>query len=252
MKLQLSTAWEHRHLAETDSTMLALTRPGIDSMNCEFLLLTTDYQTAGRGQRGTHWESEPAANLLFGIRCCPVFLRADHQFALSEVQALAVAEALGKYVDGVRVKWPNDVYVGDRKICGMLLEHKLVGKHIATSITGVGINVNQRNFVSDAPNPISLWQLLGHNVDRAALMSDIAHRFEDGYRLLQDGDYDEIHANYLRHLYRNSGFHQFAEPGKSPFSAAIVDVRPDGMLELKNDVGHHHLYAFKEVTFLLE
>ena len=143
--------------------MLDLQQPPYANATAPFLLLTADYQTAGRGQRGTHWEAARGENLLFGIRLHPHAVRPSRQFLLSEVQALAVAETLEEIVGGIRVKWPNDIYWLDTKICGMLLEHTLVGPQIDTTITGVGLNVNQVVFESDAPNPMSLRQITGSN-----------------------------------------------------------------------------------------
>lgn len=249
--LHLPPNWHHRHFSETASTMLLLhDRRWMDRPE-EFVLVTADFQTAGRGQRGTHWESAPEANLLFGIMCHPSFLDADKQFLLSEVQALAVARALSDRIDGISVKWPNDVYAGDRKICGMLLEHDLCGTHIATTITGVGLNVNQPHFESDAPNPVSLFQLTGHTVDRAALMIDIIERFEHDYRRLQNGLSAKVHADYRSLLYRGKGLHRFAEPGQKPFYAAIDDVLPDGHMRLLDENGAIRQYAFKEVAFVI-
>lgn len=248
----LPVNWFHHHLAETDSTMLCLRRADYAEREEEFVLLTTDYQTAGRGQRGTHWEAERGANLLFGILCHPTFLRADEQFFLSEVQALAVADALAEHVDGVSIKWPNDVYVGDRKICGMLLEHDLSGQSIATTITGVGINVNQRQFVGDAPNPISLRQLLGHNTSRDELMTTIATNFEHYYRELQIGHADALHHRYLSHLYRRTGLHRFATPDGREFLAAIADVKSTGQIVLQTADGVQREFAFKEISYLTE
>lgn len=249
----LHVNWFHHHLAEADSTMLCLRRANYAERAKEFVLLTTDYQTAGRGQRGTHWEAERGANLLFGILCHPTFLRADEQFFLSEVQALAVADALAEHLEGtsneVSIKWPNDIYVGDRKICGMLLEHDLSGQYIATTITGVGINVNQRHFVGDAPNPVSLRQLISRDTSREELMEQITLNFEHYYRELQSGHADALHRHYLEHLYRRTGFHRFATPDGSEFLAAIADVKPTGQLVLQAENGERREFAFKEVAY---
>lgn len=254
----LSKNWFHHHIAETDTTMLYLRRPEYAERTEDFVLLTTDYQTAGRGQRGTHWEAERSKNLIFGILCHPTFLRADEQFLLSEAQSLAVAEALVEVAkaddenvaSSVSIKWPNDVYVRDKKICGMLLEHDLCGQHISTTITGVGVNVNQCHFQSDAPNPVSLRQLLGHPISREELMEAIATNFERHYRTLQIGQASQLHRRYLTHLYRNTGYHDFATSDGKIFRASIVDVKLSGPLVLRTVEGETHEYAFKEIRYL--
>lgn len=178
--IDLPHNWEHVHLPETDSTMLLLRLPQYQHSDKEFVLATTDYQTAGRGQRGNHWEAERGKNLLFGFLFHPTLVPVTHQFALSEALALAVRAALAEHVDGgVTVKWPNDVYWLDYKIAGMLLEHDVCGTQIATTLTGVGVNVNQTVFESDAPNPISLMKITGNHHSRAELLSKLVGEFEN-------------------------------------------------------------------------
>lgn len=215
------------------------------------LLLTADYQTAGRGQRGTGWEAAPRENLLFGFRLHPRFLRADRQFALSEALALAIVEALLPFSPDFTVKWPNDIYWRDRKVCGMLLTHTLEGSTIATTITGVGLNCNQSTFRSDAPNPVSLLQILGREVNRSAILADILHRFDDTLEKLRNSeDSEAVHARYLKVLYRRKGFHPFRDATGS-FDAAIDTISPRGMLTLRLQDGSRRTYAFKEVAFVM-
>ena len=251
--LTLPPAWHHVHLPKTDSTMLALRRSPLaervrvlSSAN-EALLLTTDFQTAGRGQRGTSWEAAAGENILFGFALRPQGLRAQQQFVLSEMLALSVALALDEYVDGVSVKWPNDIYVGDRKICGMLLEHDLCGNSIDTTITGVGINVNQQSFCSDAPNPVSLFQLLGHTTSRTTLVETIIRNFS---RMYHDADEEKVHATYCSRLFRREGLHRWRDRD-GEFLASIDGVGADGLLSLRRTDGDVRTYAFKEVAYLL-
>ena len=244
--------WEHRHVEETASTMLDLRQPPYTASNAPFLLLTAEYQTAGRGQRGTHWEADRGTNLLFGIRFHPTFLQADRQFLLSEVQALAVVEVLDEHVGCITVKWPNDIYCLDYKICGMLLEHTLSGREIETTITGVGLNVNQRAFKSDAPNPISLRQITCRVYNLEQLMQQISWRFQALIQRLKDGGADDIHRSYLRRLYWCDGHrHRFAD-AQGVFEAELKTVLPDGRLVLCDEAGRMRTYAFKEVRFLIE
>lgn len=244
--------WVHIDLDETDSTMLYLRRPDMLEHPAPFVLVTADYQTAGRGQRGTHWEADAADNLLFGIALRPVFLKPDRQFLLSEVTALTIAEALDTYVEGVSIKWPNDIYVGHRKICGMLLEHDLRGGVISRTIIGPGINVNQRVFRSDAPNPVSLFQLLHHTVSREEVMERFLQRFADYYARLESGESaDDIHRTYHERLYRRDGrLHRFRDAG-GEFLARLDGVEPDGHLLLIDEAGHGRRYAFKEIQYVL-
>lgn len=146
------------------------------------LVVAAREQTAGRGQRGNTWECEPGSNLSFSIVLRPGDLHAARQFCISEAVALAVAETVEEELrrngvdDPVYVKWPNDIYVGDRKICGILIENTITGTHIDKSIVGIGLNVNQREFHSDAPNPVSIIQLTARETPLQPLLDRLTSR----------------------------------------------------------------------------
>lgn len=240
------------HLPETGSTLRDLQRPGIAGREERFVLVTADYQTAGRGQRGSSWESEAGKNLLFALGLRPAGVCAGEQFRLSQSMALAVACALDAYLPAgtVTVKWPNDIYYKDWKICGMLLEHDLSGTHIGATRIGVGVNVNQAAFRSDAPNPVSLRQILAHDVERGPLLDSIVEGFAERYRALEKGASRPIHAEYRARLYRGTGFHPYRD-ASGTFHARIADIEPNGRIVLE-DTGHRlRRYAFKEVAAIL-
>lgn len=246
---KLPTDWHHTHLSETNSTMSELRKASYLNSQHAFELLTADFQTAGHGQKGTTWEADKGANLLFGFVFHPSFLPASQQFFLSEVLALAVRSALAVYTDDVVVKWPNDVYWREKKICGMLLEHTLSGNTIATTLTGVGININQQRFQGDAPNPVSLRQIVGHEVDREAVLSDVIKEFAWRYDLIREGKTADVHKEYSQYLYRSEGFHAFKDD-EGVFQARIVNISSMGMLTLQKEDGTQRSYAFKEVSFI--
>lgn len=248
--LELPTGWYVCHFDVTDSTMLRLRDPELSERTEDFILVTTDYQTCGRGQKGTSWEATPQANLLFGFLFHPEKIPAIQQFSLSEALALAVADSLSLYTDGICVKWPNDIYWHDRKICGMLLEHDLYGSRIASTLTGVGININQKTFLSDAPNPVSLLQITGKETDRSEILQHILTRFMARYRSLQEGHYEEIHRLYMQKLYRRNGWYTYRDQG-GIFRAETVDISPLGVLTLRKDNGSLQHYAFKEISFII-
>lgn len=239
-------------LGTTGSTLSDLRRGDLDKRPEEFVLVTADHQTAGRGQRGTSWESAPGMNLLFALGLRPETLRADEQFRLSQLTALAVADALGLYLPAecIAVKWPNDIYVGDKKICGILIEHDLCGTRIAATRIGIGVNVNQRTFAGDAPNPVSLRQISGHDIDREALLESIVRFFIRRYRAVCNGETDALHAEYCSRLYRRTGFHAYRDAA-GPFRARIAGIGADGRLALEDADGHLRRYAFKEVASVL-
>lgn len=214
-----------------------------------FTLVVADDQTKGRGQQGNSWETERGKNLTFSLLCHPDFVPASHQFLLSQCMAVAVRNALAKHVDGVEVKWPNDIYVGDKKISGTLIECDLVGKNIANCIIGVGININQTVFRSDAPNPTSLQLLTGKTHDREAVLSSILNHFLTYYALLTEGKEEAVRLMYKQHLYRREGFHHYRDV-RGDFMAEIANVEPTGHLCLRFENGNIVRYEFKEVQFI--
>lgn len=212
----------------------------------------THCQTAGRGQRGNTWEAEPGANVTMSMILRPQGVAAAEQFFISECVALAVADVVAQALgynasDEVCVKWPNDIYVGDRKIAGILIENSLQGSAIESSIAGIGVNVNQRIFVSDAPNPVSLFQLTGRMYNVEQLIEDIADNILNN---LQRSPL-EVHAEYKGRLWRRDGYHCYSTPDGLRFDACIGDVAPSGLLLLRPVDGEPKWFAFKEVSAVI-
>ncbi len=198
-------------------------------------------QTAGRGQRGNSWEAAPGMNITMSVMLRPSNLPAAHQFEVSEAVCLAVADLLRSLgIEQVAVKWPNDVYVGDRKICGILIENSLQGTLLARSIAGIGLNVNQLTFCSDAPNPVSLRQITGQEYP----LEPLAERLVE--LILSRLERTDNHPDYLANLWRRTGLHPWRDDS-GLFQASIVYVSPTGMLTLSNS----RTYAFKEVAAML-
>lgn len=194
-------------------------------------------QTTGRGQRGNSWEAEPGLNVTLSVMLRPKELPASRQFEVSEAVCLAVADVVAQLgIKDVKVKWPNDVYVGDRKIAGILIENALgAGGMLARSIAGIGLNVNQTEFRSPAPNPVSLRQLTGQTYDIKA----IAERM---IKLILARLGRDNHKEYRRRLWRGSGVWPWVTAEGETFDAAVEDVLPDGRLCLDG-----RQFAFKEV-----
>lgn len=211
-------------------------------------------QTAGRGQRGNSWESEPGVNLTFSMLLRPTAITAVAQFELSMIVSLGVCDAL-KAASGLEfhVKWPNDIYVGDKKICGILIENSLEGRRIGRSIAGIGINVNQREFLSDAPNPVSLIGLTGKEFNLETLLSAVCSSILNRLAAYEAAPTpDRLVAEYRSRLWRGEGFHLWtdAETGLD-FEAEIADVAVNGLLTLRDRQNKQHVYAFKEVVAVL-
>lgn len=204
-------------------------------------------QTAGRGQRGNSWEAEPGKNLTFSLCLRPESLPAARQFEISMTVAVAVCDFLRRLVDTpqwLTLKWPNDIYFGDRKLGGILIENSVSDGIIQRSVAGIGININQKHFVSDAPNPISLIHITGLEMQLPPLMDSLAEAIVSAPPC-------DI-ATYRRHLWRGEGEHPFRDTATGElFRASVADVMPDGRLVLCDTSGRLRQYYFKEVEWIL-
>ena len=233
--------WKIVHIDETDSTNRWLKDHGEGTM-----VVATEYQTAGKGCGSNAWESERGKNLTFSMLIHPDGIAAREQFHITEVVSVALCRTLQPYIyNKVEIKWPNDIYVGDRKICGILIENRLQGNVIVDCIIGIGLNVNQRVFLSDAPNPVSMYQLTGQETDREALLADFLQTFDQEWQNKANG------SEYRELLYRK-GKDGLYEDKTGRFVAKLTDVLPDGRLLLVDEEGKERTYAFKEVSFIIE
>jgi BirA family biotin operon repressor/biotin-[acetyl-CoA-carboxylase] ligase len=212
----------------------------------EGFVVCTDFQDAGKGQAGNSWESESGKNLLFSMVFYPRRIPLDQLFLISQLVSLGIKKTLDKYATGITVKWPNDIYWNDKKICGILIENSLQANNVRT-VVGIGLNVNQIKFVSDAPNPASLRQITGKSTSRKTLLNKIVDNVLDLYN---EQDSTKIRREYANALYRKDGFHTFVAEGDF-FEAKIVSVHPDGQLELETTTGEHKGFYFKEVQFVM-
>ena len=217
-------------VAETTSTNILLRELVIKESLPEGSVVVADFQTAGRGQIGNVWESETGKNLI------------------SQIAALSVKETLDSYTDHVTVKWPNDIYWKDKKICGMLIENDLSGHNLYCSIIGIGINLNQAVFRGDAPNPVSLFQIIGKEVDREEVLDRFLSVFYRYYLSLLQEEYEDIRIRYQSALYRREGYHAYRDEA-GEFEACIHDIESTGHLLLALRDGSIRRYAFKEVSY---
>lgn len=216
-------------------------------------------QSAGRGQRGNSWEAEPGKNLTLSIVLKPEGFPALRQFEMSECVALGVVDALSEYGIKAKIKWPNDIYVGDRKICGILLEHSVMGTDLQYSIAGIGLNVNQLKFISDAPNPVSMTQLTGKEYDLDKVCAILTDAISDRITLLTGGDAIAAacrHAEFKNCLWRGDGklypFDDLRYGSPRRFAGRIADVLPTGLLRVGSADGVTVDFGFKEIRFVLD
>lgn len=204
----------------------------------EELFLYAGYQTAGRGQTGNGWESEPDKNLI-----CSILLPNKNLYFLNIAVSVAIIRLIG---EPFTIKWPNDIYYRDKKLAGILLENAIVGSTVKYSIAGVGLNVNQTKFTSDAPNPVSLKQITGKTYDIDQLMKDL---FEAVKAVLNEPE-ERIWSKYKDHLYRREGFWPY-EDQNGRFEAQIKDVLPTGEIILQDKQGNERIYHFKQIRYVL-
>jgi len=236
------------HIRETDSTNNYLKQLLLERKLEEGSMIYTDFQTAGKGQRGNSWESKPGENLLLSIVLYPNMVEISEQFIISQAVSLGVMDFLSVYTNDITIKWPNDIYWKDRKICGILIENILQDNTIIQSVCGIGININQKKFVSDAPNPVSLFQITGKTYDIELFPELLGNKIMQQYSRIKEGKISKIRAKYKAHLYRSKGFHLYND-GIGDFLARIKDILPSGILILETDKGEERQYAFKEVRY---
>ncbi len=216
-------------------------------------------QTAGRGQRGNGWEAEPDKNISFTTILPTQGISPEGLWRQSMLAALAVCKALQQYALPATIKWPNDIYVGDKKICGILIENVLQGGGVKCSLAGIGLNVNQQVFVSNAPNPTSMALLTGKEYDKKELLEAVLHQISS----LQSLNHADLRQDYLANLYRREGEYLWREAEvtvapmmigrnhEGAFRAHIYDITSEGCLVLQTEDDVLHTYHFKEIRYII-
>lgn len=214
----------------------------------EGAVFIADSQVDGRGQDSNKWESEPNKNLTFSIIIYPDFLEITRQFEISKAISLGVADFLKEMADNVSIKWPNDIYVGKRKVAGILIENSIRTNKIYSCIIGIGLNINQRIFTSDAPNPVSLSQITGKDYNLNDFLSCLCRKIDIRYRQLRDREFRRIDDDYTEMLYQLSAWSLYSD-GNVDFEGKILGVDQIGQLRIENRAGEINKFQFKEVIF---
>ena len=249
------------YIKQTYSTSTLLREQYSDALP-HFYTIRTDYQTAGRGQAGNSWESEAGKNLLFSALLRYDGLLAINQWRLSMLVAVALWDTLANYLpkEHLAIKWPNDIYFGDKKLVGILIENNLSGQYVGYSIVGIGVNVNQIEWLSNAPNPISMKEITGEDYDVEKLMNG----WMNSMKSLELLTTEEIKKAYLQHLYRREGWHTYVEREVSTaptaiaqqgvegaFLAQFIGITEQGELMLRTENNEEKIYHFKQIRFVL-
>lgn len=210
-------------------------------------IVITEKQTKGKGQRGNRWYSEPGKNLTFSLVLTPLFLDATEQFELNMAIAVGVQQVFASYVEGTRIKWPNDfVHISQGKLGGMLIENTVSAQGIEMSVVGLGLNINQLDF--PFPTATSLARIGGSAIYLEEFFKVLIASLEKYYLLLKQGGRKEIRKAYLSQLFRLGQWANYAD--KDPFLGKIIGVSPFGKLLMEKQNAETVSYSFKEVTFL--
>ncbi|MGQ9620448.1 MAG: biotin--[acetyl-CoA-carboxylase] ligase [Bacteroidales bacterium] len=215
----------------------------------EGTIIYTGYQTSGKGQAGNRWESEKDKNLLLSVILYPSVIRADRQFLISKVISLGVSDFLKNYIYEVAIKWPNDLYVRNEKIAGILIENSIIRNEIDHTIAGIGININQEHFPRHLPNPTSLKLITGKEYNLDQCLNELATRLDARYKQLLYNRINRIEEDYKTSLYRFGQFTEFSD-NRGVFEGKIISVTDIGRIQIEDRKGRIYEYGFNEVDFL--
>jgi len=238
--------YQYDQLNSTNEEALRLVADGKAK---EGLVLLTYKQPRGRGAGNNSWESEPGKNLTFSIILCPRFLKPSRQFALTEMISLALFDVVerGLGSENLSIKWPNDLWFKDKKLAGVLVQNRIKGNQLDFSVIGVGLNVNQEKFLSDAPNPASMIHFSQKEENPAVLLDEILKRLENYYEKLKT-DIKSLENLYRQKLYHMGEWAEYSDEAGN-FTAKITGIDQYGRLLMTDRQGNLRVYGFKEVAF---
>ena len=248
--IQLPIGHHVIELPEVDSTNSYLSKMLQATSLSEGTAIMAQFQSAGRGQRGSGWESERGSNLLVSYVLFPASLPADEQFTFSEAICLGVKDFIQKHVsEPVKIKWPNDILVGNRKIAGILIENSIRGSQIHQSIVGIGININQQRFGNYSPQPVSLAMLNDQYFNIKECFAELSNALSKWYTILTIGNKRMIKEAYSESLFRKGIKAEYETAGRR-FTGTIQGTMPQGELVIVQEDGFEYIFKNKEVKFL--
>jgi BirA family transcriptional regulator, biotin operon repressor / biotin---[acetyl-CoA-carboxylase] ligase len=236
-------------LQEVSSTNTYLKEIASDARVSEGTVIMADYQTAGKGQGGNKWFSEAGLNLTISILLRPS-MDINRCFFLNEFISIALTDMLKIYGISASIKWPNDIYIGDKKVAGILIENVVVADKILLSVTGIGINVNQVTFSEDLPNPVSLAQLLGKSVDLTEVMNHLLKFYKQRYSELKDDEFTKMHSEYNALLFKKGEPIRYSS-GSEIFGGILTEVNEEGELLIKSADDSNTSFQFGEIQLLI-
>lgn len=245
----LFTGQEFRSLPSCHSTNKVASEIIASQDASNGLVVYTENQTAGQGQFGNSWESEPGMNLTFSVVYIDTKIPVSDQFFLNIITSLSVYQTLTNYMSKkVSIKWPNDIYCGKKKICGILIKNSIIGNSIKNSIIGVGLNINQEKFLN--PNATSMKLETGKQFDLSGILENILENLEAAFLILKEGRQRELKSLYLQNLFLINQTSEFEIKGVGRTFAKIVGVSDTGLLQLENLTGNFSC-DLKEVIYCI-
>ncbi|WPP52549.1 biotin--[acetyl-CoA-carboxylase] ligase [Catalinimonas niigatensis] len=237
------------HLPVCDSTNAVVMQKLGESELENGAIIMADFQTAGRGQRSAKWDASPGLNLTFTIALFPD-LPVQHQFYLNIITSLAISDSLKLHLgellsERLKIKWPNDLYYDDHKLCGILIQNNLKVNMIQSSAIGIGINVNQLYF--ENIKATSLKSITNTPWNRFELLKDVAMNLEERYFQLKSRELEKLKQDYSAQLYWHNEWHIFQDDAGN-FKGKIIGIREDGLLLVNRDPGVK-AYNLKEIVY---
>jgi len=215
-----------------------------------YTIITTKFQKKGKGQMGSAWESEASKNLMCSVYLSNSIIKLTDQFIINILVCLAIKKSLNKFnVPQLSVKWPNDIMSGKTKICGVLIENIIKNNSIQDIIIGIGLNVNQTEFIN-LPNAISLKMINGMHYNIDEILFEIINDIKFYYKLLENGKQLELCKQYKNSLYRINKPSMFLLANKKLVSGYIMGVNELGMLIIQMEDDVERTFGIKEISLV--
>lgn len=241
--------FKHNRIEELESTNNYLWEYASQKPLPDFYTISTAYQVKGKGQGENFWESAKDQNILMSTIINPQNLLAENAFQISRWASISIISYLKwKGLDGLTIKWPNDIYVGSKKIAGILIQNVISGNKLSKSMVGIGLNVNQTVFTSDAPNPVSLVQLRSSSFDILHEINLLIEEMQVHYKWMTETPQLLIDA-YHELLYQKDEWHMY-ESQKQQFKGKIKGVDQFGQLIVETEQGASRIFDIKNIRFL--
>ncbi len=217
----------------------------------EGTVIHSNYQTAGRGQQGNTWESEAGKNLLLSVILYPLKIKPEDQFLISMAVSLGVLDFVKSLMRGCTIKWPNDIFAADRKIGGLLIENSILNNKIISSVTGIGLNINQVDFPRYVPNAVSVKMITGKDYDLRDSLRQLLSRLDRRYRQLLSEKSQRMRNEYISSVYGFMEWRTYRTISEGNLYGKIIGITQSGQLMIEDEDGAVNNFNFKEIEFII-